>query len=57
MCEHKNNTPKIVDCPTCGKPVTWGPESKWRPFCSERCHMIDLGEWLAEEHRIPDKPG
>ncbi|MGB5641016.1 MAG: DNA gyrase inhibitor YacG, partial [Sedimenticolaceae bacterium] len=26
---------------------------KWRPFCSERCKLIDLGEWLAEEKRIP----
>ena len=40
-------------CPTCGKPVPWGEESPWRPFCSERCRLIDLGEWLGEEKRIP----
>ncbi len=44
---------KTVKCPTCGKAVTWGPESPWRPFCSERCKLIDLGEWAAEGHRIP----
>ena len=42
-----------VPCPTCGKPVVWSPDSPWRPFCSERCRLIDLGEWLGEEKRIP----
>jgi len=44
---------KIVKCPTCGKDVKWEPASKWRPFCSERCRLIDLGEWASESHRIP----
>lgn len=44
---------KIVKCPTCGKDVEWTPEQKWRPFCSERCRLIDLGEWASENHRIP----
>jgi endogenous inhibitor of DNA gyrase (YacG/DUF329 family) len=43
---------KVVSCPHCGKPVPWIPESKWRPFCSERCRLIDLGEWFDEGHRI-----
>ena len=50
MSEQK---PKTVACPTCGKPVAWTPESKFRPFCSERCRLIDLGEWFKEERRIP----
>jgi hypothetical protein len=45
-----------VACPTCGKAVEWTSEQKWRPFCSERCKLIDLGDWLAEEHRIPGEP-
>ncbi len=45
-----------VRCPTCGKPVPWEPAQKWRPFCSERCKLIDLGEWLSEERRIPGAP-
>jgi len=45
---------KTVTCPTCGKPVPWTPASKWRPFCSERCRLIDLGEWLDERHRISE---
>ena len=42
-----------VQCPTCGRPVPWTPQQPWRPFCSERCKLIDLGEWLNEEKRIP----
>jgi endogenous inhibitor of DNA gyrase (YacG/DUF329 family) len=26
----------------------------WRPFCSERCKLADLGRWLREEYRVPD---
>lgn len=44
-----------VACPHCGKPVPWSPESKWRPFCSKRCRLIDLGQWFGEEHAIPGK--
>ncbi|MQK22296.1 DNA gyrase inhibitor YacG, partial [Escherichia coli] len=43
----------IVNCPTCGKPVVWNAQSLYRPFCSKRCQLIDLGEWAAEEKRIP----
>ncbi|EFM92111.1 hypothetical protein appser6_10190 [Actinobacillus pleuropneumoniae serovar 6 str. Femo] len=32
--------------------MIWKPESKYRPFCSERCQLIDLGEWANEEKRI-----
>jgi hypothetical protein len=45
-----------VTCPTCGKAVRWASEQRWRPFCSERCQLIDLGEWLDEEKRIPGEP-
>lgn len=43
----------MVNCPTCGKQVIWDELSNWRPFCSKRCQLIDLGEWAAEEKRIP----
>lgn len=45
--------PRVVSCPTCGKPVVWQAESRWRPFCCERCRLIDLGEWADESRRIP----
>ncbi len=46
-------TPTVVACPTCNRAVEWSEKSRWRPFCSERCRLIDLGEWLQESHRIP----
>ncbi len=45
--------PTVVECPHCGKPVPWTEESKWKPFCSERCRLIDLGDWLSEKNAIP----
>lgn len=45
----------VVNCPTCRKPVIWGEESPYRPFCSKRCQLIDLGEWADEEKRIPSQ--
>lgn len=44
-----------VKCPTCRKETAWN-DNPWRPFCSERCKLIDLGEWANENHRIPGKP-
>ena len=46
-----------VPCPTCGKPVRWEEASRWRPFCSERCRLIDLGAWFSEERGIPAEDG
>ncbi|WP_407333228.1 DNA gyrase inhibitor YacG [Enterovibrio sp. 27052020O] len=37
-------------------PVVWGEVSPYRPFCSKRCQLIDLGEWAEEEKRIPGAP-
>ena len=45
---------KRVNCPTCGRAVRWEPASNWRPFCSERCRLIDLGDWLDENHHISE---
>jgi endogenous inhibitor of DNA gyrase (YacG/DUF329 family) len=51
------NTKNItVSCPTCHKKVTWDVKHPAKPFCSERCKLIDLGEWAAEEKRIPGDP-
>jgi len=49
------NMPKNISCPTCGKKQTWNPENPFRPFCSERCKLIDLGAWAEEKYRVPDE--
>ncbi|MGO1247453.1 MAG: DNA gyrase inhibitor YacG [Oceanisphaera sp.] len=50
------NQPLSVSCPTCNTSVQWGEQSPFRPFCSKRCQLIDLGEWADEEKRIPGAP-
>ena len=39
-------------CPLCKKSMTWD-NNPFRPFCSERCKLIDLDNWLAERYRVP----
>jgi uncharacterized protein len=41
-----------MKCPTCGKPVEW-KDNQFRPFCSERCKLLDLGRWVSEEYKVP----
>lgn len=45
----------LVKCPICAKDVVWSPDSPFRPFCSKKCQLIDLGEWAGEERKIADK--
>jgi len=45
---------KTVPCPRCGAQAPYAPENPWRPFCSERCRIIDLGNWASESYRLPD---
>ena len=47
------NTLQNIKCPTCDKQGTWIPENLFRPFCSDRCKLIDLGEWASESRKIP----
>ena len=44
---------RLVACPQCGVSIEWNPENRFRPFCSERCKMIDLGAWATERYRVP----
>jgi len=41
-----------VKCPSCSKPVVWDASSAFKPFCSERCKLIDLGDWASGKHAI-----
>lgn len=48
--------PRQVKCPQCGRLALYAPENPFRPFCSERCRLIDLGEWAEGSYAIPVKP-
>jgi uncharacterized protein len=44
-----------VRCPICGKIVPFDDPSM--PFCSDRCRLIDLGNWASEEYVISSNEG
>ncbi|TDU28471.1 hypothetical protein DFR24_2843 [Panacagrimonas perspica] len=46
-------SPPAGRCPQCRKPASLAETNRFRPFCSERCKLLDLGEWFAEKHTIP----
>jgi endogenous inhibitor of DNA gyrase (YacG/DUF329 family) len=41
-----------LNCPTCQKQIVWNEKFAYRPFCCERCKLIDLGEWASENNKI-----
>lgn len=45
-----------ICCPTCNQSHTWTANNKARPFCSDRCKLIDLGEWASESRKIASQP-
>jgi endogenous inhibitor of DNA gyrase (YacG/DUF329 family) len=47
---------RLVACPQCKELSEYSTENKYRPFCSERCKLIDLGQWASENYRIPEQP-
>ncbi len=44
--------PSRIKCPTCQREVDWD-SARFRPFCNERCRLIDLGAWVSGQHAIP----
>ncbi|OCC15467.1 DNA gyrase inhibitor [Dissulfuribacter thermophilus] len=51
-CEAKNIS---IRCPICEAPVDFF-QNPYRPFCSKRCKMVDLGAWFKEDYRIKGEP-
>ena len=43
--------PRTFPCPRCGQATTW-EENPARPFCSDRCKLIDLGAWANEDYKL-----
>jgi endogenous inhibitor of DNA gyrase (YacG/DUF329 family) len=54
--ENSKPNARILPCPTCQKPTLWSHSNPARPFCTERCKLIDLGAWSSGEHVIPGEP-
>lgn len=42
----------LVKCPRCGKEVEY-EDNEFRPFCSERCKLIDFGSWADGDYGLP----
>jgi len=56
MTDNKNKNKKLkVKCPKCKKEFRYY-DSEFRPFCCERCKMVDLGKWVTGEYAIPARP-
>lgn len=49
----RKSGPAALRCPTCQRPVQWNERFPFKPFCSERCKLIDLGAWASEQYGIP----
>ena len=47
---------RIVRCPQCGNSSEYSPRNSFRPFCSERCRLLDLGEWAEGSYKVPTEP-
>ncbi|MDR2153915.1 MAG: DNA gyrase inhibitor YacG [Burkholderiaceae bacterium] len=47
---------RTVRCPACGGPSLYAAENRFRPFCSERCKLHDLGAWANENFRLEAEP-
>lgn len=47
----------VIECPICHKTISYvhRDEVPYRPFCSQRCKLVDLGRWLSEEYRISEE--
>jgi len=43
---------KTIKCPECGKATEYSTQNEYRPFCSKRCKLIDLGEWIEGKYKI-----
>jgi uncharacterized protein len=53
--KNQDKVPPIITCPNCGKEHQWDVSNRFRPFCSERCKLIDLGKWANEEYRVEQR--
>ena len=43
----------MLKCPQCKKDCPYDPGNPHRPFCSDRCRLLDLGAWAEEAYTVP----
>lgn len=53
MTNQNSENKKQIKCPQCGRLIFYDIQSPFRPFCSERCRLIDLGAWAEEKFKVP----
>lgn len=51
--ENSSSTKRQIKCPQCGLLTFYSTENSFRPFCSERCKILDLGAWASEKYSVP----
>jgi endogenous inhibitor of DNA gyrase (YacG/DUF329 family) len=56
MTTGASSSAKKVRCPQCGGMALYSPDNRYRPFCSERCRLLDLGAWANDAYAIPGSP-
>lgn len=52
----KTSNQTTLACPSCSRLVVWTSANPHRPFCSDRCQLLDLGAWAGEQHCIAGEP-
>lgn len=52
MSTDQNLKIQKVKCPHCKKEILWLPDNPFRPFCSDRCRLIDLGAWAEQKYAV-----
>lgn len=55
MSEQSTPPKRTFRCSRCRCEIAW-EGNPFRPFCSEKCRIVDLGRWAMEEYRVPGKP-
>ncbi len=53
MDTNEKKSSRKIKCPQCGATSIYSTENTHRPFCSERCRTLDLGQWADGTYRIP----
>jgi uncharacterized protein len=54
--EQQGAKPRTIRCPQCSGRAIYDETNAYRPFCSERCRLIDLGAWASDGYAIPGEP-